>query len=260
MSEWQLVDKWKNKRQGQVWRVRKANGDEGFFKFAYKEQWYDAGPIVGNEWLTQQLAKRVDLPCANVERTTLRHEGDTLHGIVSLPKSVAGLCSWSDLPESIRQYPERHVHRIDRLIGTIAFDVWLTNIDRGSGHNIILYPGTEGKFHWYLIDHGYALYGCDRKWRNHSPDSPYWRKTWLYYHIPKGWKRLATRARLQALARQIGRIPDPFIERLVAQVPDPLYTPALKRTTTRLLLKRKQALPALLDEWIRYPGNKESSI
>lgn len=260
MSEWILVDKWKNKPQGQVWRVRGPGGRLGYFKFARSRQWPDAGPIVGNEWLTRKLALKVGLPCARLERATLHDEGKELHGIVSLPRDDACLTAWCDLPERARHSPHTHIARCDRMAQTVAFDIWVTNIDRGSGQNVILYPGAGGLYQWYLIDHGYALYGCDRKWREHPPESRYWQQAWRFYHIPRGWKQIATRQLLMNMAARIRAIKSTDLARLVANVPDPEYSPAIKRTVTELLVSRQQSLTTLLDKWLAYPGNKEYQL
>lgn len=260
MRQWTLVDKWKNKPQGQVWRVKSASGETGYFKFAYQEQWYDSGPIVGNEWLARKLARRVGLPCANLERAVLEDGGKRLPGIVSLPRVHKGLVSWAELPAHVKRHAEKYVHQVDLLAGTVAFDAWLTNIDRGSGHNIMLYPGTNGKYTWYLIDHGYTLYGCARKWKDHPQNHVHWQRIWQFYHVPQGWQRLATRQRLMTMAERIRRIPEREIIALIDSVPDPLYSSSIKKETSEQLINRQRKLAHMLDTWLRYTGKKESSV
>lgn len=260
MTQWTLVDKWKNKPQGQVWRVKSESGELAYFKFAYPEQWYDAGPITGNEWLTRQLAKRVGLPCARVQRATLIDGGKTLRGIVSLPRVHRGLTSWAALPDNVKRRAEAHVNKVDLLAGTVAFDSWLTNIDRGSGHNVILFPALNGKYNWYLIDHGYCLYGCPRKWKDHHQQDAYWRQVWKFYHIPQGWQRLANKRRLMLMVARIRAIPEAEIRKLVNSVPDPLYSSEIRRDTIDLLITRQRQLERILDTWLRYSGKKESSL
>lgn len=257
MSEWNVVEKWKNKPQGQVWRVRDAKGRTGFFKFAYPHQWHDAGPIVGNEWLARQLASRLGLPSASLECATVREAGHELRGIVSLPRQGTRLVSWRSLPSAVHQQPERYIVEWERMVQTVAYDVWLTNIDRGSGENIMLYRKDSGRWHWYLIDHGYTLYGCDRKWVDHPQDSLHWRRVWRFYHIPRGWQRLARRPTLMAMARKIAALPARDIRACVEAVPDILYSPGIKSSVLELLLTRQKTLPGILDAWLRYKGNKE---
>ncbi len=258
-TSWELLDKWKNKLQGQVWRVRNERGTKGFFKFAYPKQWYDAGPIIGNEWIAKQLADYLHYPCANVELAELDDGNERLHGIVSLPKEGVQLHSWCHAPEEVHAYPEQYVRHFHRLLDVIAFDVWLTNIDRGSGKNIILYR-ENNKYNWYLIDHAYCAYGCDRKWRPGDWTHLYWRQVWQFYHIPKGWLQFIQPERLLAAAEEIAAIPDSRIEQLLAHNPDPLYSALMRKEMATMLISRKRQLRVILINWLLYSGIKESHI
>ncbi len=255
---WTIVDKWKEKPQGQVWRVIDQTGRRGFFKFAYPTQWYDAGPIVGNEWIAKQLTDLIAVPSAPVEIAHVEDGGKTVRGIVSLPHASASLHSWNTLPDEVQKDSQHIVRDLTRLVcATIAFDVWVTNIDRASGKNIILYRSTDGMYDWYLIDHGYALYGCDRKWNGKYWNNRHWRQVWQFYHVPRGWTSLASRSNLMAMASRIQAIPEARLAHIVHGVPDPQYTPAIQNTVIAMLCRRKRQLPAILDAWLNYGGNKE---
>lgn len=257
-AHWTIVDKWKQKQQGQVWRVRDQNGRRGFFKFAYSAQWYDAGPISGNEWLAKQLTDLLSVPSAELELAQVEDGSETLQGIVSLPNESANLLSWNTLPDDVQKNPQGTVRNLKRLVSaTIAFDVWVTNIDRASGKNIILYRAADGMYDWYLIDHGYALYGCARKWSGRNWPSRHWQQIWRFYHVPRGWTQLATRSNLMAMAARIQAIPEETLKNTVNGVPDPQYTPAIRNSVIALLFQRRRRLPALLDDWLNYDGNKE---
>lgn len=258
-SLWSIEDKWKNKPQGQVWRVINEQGEQGFFKFAYPSQWYDAGPIVGNEWIAKKLADLLHLPCANLQIADIQDGADTLHGIVSLPRHGVHITSWNRAPTIVHADPFRYVKHFDRLLSVIVFDIWLTNIDRGSGKNIMIYEHKQ-HFHWYLIDHAYCAYGCDRKWKPGPWTNPYWKEAWKFYHIPKGWLRYVQLEHLLSMAKQITAIPDHTISELLHSVPDPLYTKELKKQMTAMLTSRKRDLPVLLSEWFFYNGIKESQL
>ncbi len=255
---WRIVEQWKCKPQGQVWKVRSKDGQAGFFKFAYSNQWYYAGPLVGNEWLAKHMANAVGLASAQVEVAHIRHQDAELFGIVSLPHEGARLLDWSTLPGLARLRATERIHKMSRLVGTIAFDTWMTNIDRGSGHNIILYKEADGLYHWYLIDHAYALYGSPRKWDMHGADTVHWSQIWRFYHIPRGWRRLATRSALFDMAERIRRVPRSYIQDAIAAVPDPSYSDRVKREVLRMVLYRQRQLPHMLDRWLNFQGRKES--
>lgn len=254
---WTVTEQWKCKPQGQVWKVRDENGRTGFFKFAFSNQWYYAGPIVGNEWLARRLAAESGLASAQVEVTRIRHRDIDLLGIVSLPREGVRLLDWNGLSDRERRGATGRIHRMNRLIGTIAFDAWLTNIDRGSGRNIILYKGMDGLYRWYLIDHAYALYGSPRKWNMHGPITGHWSQIWRFYHIPQGWQRLATRSALFDMAERIRRVPRSYIHDAIAAVPDPAYSDRIKRQVSQMLLYRRRELPHMLDRWLQFRGRKE---
>ncbi len=258
-NTWKITEQWKCKPQGQVWRVADSDGRTGFFKFAFRDQWYYAGPLVGNEWIARRLAAEVGLPSARVEVARIRYGNAELFGIVSLPREGARLLDWSSLSETERTLATDRVHEMNRLVGTIAFDSWLTNIDRGSGRNVILYKGADGRYRWYLIDHAYALYGSPRKWDMHGATTRHWLNIWRFYHIPRGWQKLATRTALSEMAERIGRVPRSYIHDVVASAPDPSYSDRIKRDVSRMLLYRKRELPHMLDRWMQFHGRKESA-
>ena len=255
---WSITEQWKCKPQGQVWRVADKNGRTGFFKFAFRRQWYYAGPLVGNEWIARRLATEAGLSSAQVEVAHIRHGGAELFGIVSLPRQGARLLDWSCLSDAERIRAADSVHQMNRLVGTIAFDSWLTNIDRGSGRNVILYKDGDERYRWYLIDHAYALYGSPRKWEMHGATTQHWLDIWRFYHIPRGWQKLATRGVLWEMAERIRRVPRSYIQDVIASVPDPSYSDRIKRDVSRMLLYRKSALPHMLDRWMQFRGRKES--
>lgn len=257
-DSWEIVERWKNKLQGQVWKVTNQNGREGYFKFAFDNQWYYSGPIAGNEWIAKRLADELKLPCAPLEPATVRYNDMDLRGIVSLPMARKRLFDWRTADDGIRLHPLERVRGAGRLVSTVAFDAWLANIDRGSGRNIILYEDDDGRCRWYLIDHAHALLGSPRKWNSHKPDDRYWRQIWRFYHLPRGWQRHATRSVLMDMSDRIRKVPQSLLHDLVAHVPDQKYTDAMKKDVYLMLLYRRKHLPNMLDAWLRYRGRKES--
>ena len=259
--KWHVVQEWKNKPQGQVWRVQEAGGKTGYFKFAYKDQWYDAGPIIGNEWITWQLAQKLAIFSADLDVTSILHNETELRGVVSMQKNHDTIVSWRNLDTTVVQDPYSQIADADTLFGVIAFDAWITNIDRGSGKNILFYrDAPQERYRWYLIDHGYALYGCDRKWAVHSPLDDYWHHIWQFYHIPRGWQTFATKDVLLKAADNIRALRQRDIEDIVHSVPDPSYTETLQRDVIAMLLYRQKALSRMLTEWIHYKGVKECLV
>jgi hypothetical protein len=258
-DNWKIAECWKCKPQGQVWKVHDNNGREGYFKFAFASQWYYSGPIVGNEWIAKQLADQLELPCAPVEPATIHYQDMDLHGIVSLPMTKKPQFDWRSAGDEIRLHSLKRLHRPRRLAATVAFDAWLANIDRGSGKNIILFEGDNGRCRWYLIDHAHALFGSPRKWRVHKPYDRYWEQIWRFYHLPRGLQRLASRPVLMDMSDRIRKIPGSFLHDLVADVPDRKYTDTMKKDICHMLLYRRERLPNMLDAWLRYKGRKESA-
>ncbi len=258
---WHLLDTWKNKPQGQVWRVNEPGGKVGFFKFAFKEQWYDAGPIVGNEWIAATLAKRTGFETAELDVVSIPYGNTLLSGIVSIQKDISPIVSWRTLDKSVTERPYEFLNDADNLFGVIAFDTWITNLDRGSGKNILFYrPKGQQRFQFYLIDHGYALYGCERKWALHSPLDAYWHQIWDFYHIPKGWQAFATKRVLKQATEAIHSLDEHVIRHIVDDVPDSLYTKAMQKDTIAMLLYRQKHLTHMLNEWLHYRGVKECLI
>ena len=258
-DSWKIVECWKNKLQGQVWKVRDASGRTGYFKFARPDQWFYSGPLVGNEWLAKRLADELRLNAAPVEPVHIHFEGADLYGIVSLPAAASHTC-WRALPERVRRHAQSRVHRMRRLLGVIAFDAWLTNIDRGSGSNIILYKDSGSLYRWYLIDHAYALYGSPRKWSRFDPMHRHWQQIWQFCHVPRGFSQLADRESLLDMARRIGDLSPSYLRDAVAAVPDPGYTDRIKRDVYGTLLYRRTRLANMLDRWLRFDGSKESAV
>lgn len=260
MARWQVISMWKNKPQGQVWRVRDEDGRRGFFKFARVDQWPFSGPLVANEWMAHILAQQLGLPTADLETASVAHDGREYFGVVSLLHTGDRLSSWRSLPDGHKLQAEAYVCQSGHLVSTMVFDTWLTNIDRGSGKNIILFPSRESNcLQWYLIDHAYALYGSPNKW-THPPGHAYWQEIWRFYHVPRGWVRLAHRELLVHMANRIARLPNADLAHMIRHAPDPTFTPQLRSETLDMILRRQNRLVGMIDRWIAYAGEKESRI
>lgn len=243
---WQPVQPVSDKPQGRVWLVRRDGpGGErwGFFKYAGPEHRYFAGPMVANEWLAAQLLRRLGLPAAEVVPARV----DGMEGVVSLARvPLARARRWRDLPLRVRRRHLRTFVRPSRLYGMVVFDVWTTNIDRGSGKNIVVYrrPG-ERRYRFYLIDHALALHGSYHKWRHYGPwPGPRWRHPWRAYTVPRGlrptWRRLAP------WVRRVQALPAEELRALVRAVPPRHLAPEEAEFVERLLLVRQRELAEII--------------
>jgi len=257
---WQLVEAWKQKRQGQVWVVEEQGGKRGYFKFASKRQWYFSGPMIANEYVAAALAKRLALPVADLEMAVVAGpDGREQRGIVSVAALADEVLTWHDAPLHVKEHPEEFVRNPSLLAATVVFDAWIANIDRAAGKNLILYRDhPEDLYDWYLIDHGHCLYGSPRKWKRGAWNAPIWQQLWRYYHVPKGLLRL--QSSLKQLERMIVKIEGLTagdIEAALNSVPRGELREQERQFMKRLLLHRQQHLRSMLARWIAYKGIKE---
>lgn len=252
--DWQLVRPISDKPQGRVWLARRpvADGWEwGYFKYAGPEHRYYSGPMAANEWLAAQILALLGLPAAPVVPAVV--EG--LEGVVSVARApLDRVRQWRHVPLGIRRRHLRTFHRPARLYGMVVFDVWTTNIDRGSGKNIAVYrrPG-ERRYRFYLIDHALALHGSYYKWDRygHWP-GPQWQRPWRVYAVPRGLR--PTRGRLRPWVRRVVALPPDRLRALVRAVPERLLSPGQAEFVERLLLVRQAELPAIIERWMRRLG------
>jgi len=140
----------------------------------------------------------------------------------------------------------RHVIGVQQIHKAFVFDVWIANIDRHGG-NIIAYR-RGAKYDFYLIDQALSLLAAAR-YRRKPLNSPYWNNIRTYRPvIPPGINQDVHRARasLNMHARSIQRLPTALIRRAVVTVPAAMLSPAQKRDTLALLLRRRRLLGDIL--------------
>ncbi|MGB8956804.1 MAG: HipA family kinase [Tumebacillaceae bacterium] len=257
---WRLKKAWKNKRQGQVWVVDEPNGRRGYFKFATKEQWFFSGPMIANEWIAAELAKRLGFPVAELDLTAVTGPDESRQrGLVSIEYPAKEILTWNEAGEEVWRHPEQHVHDIDLLASTVVFDAWIANIDRASGKNLVLYRHHPSeKYSWYLIDHGHALYGSPRKWKRGAWNAQIWQQLWRFYNVPKGLLRLqSSMTTLEPMIRRIEELREHDIDAAIRSVPAGHLGNKERVFIKRLLMNRQKQLRSIIERWLVYKGLKE---
>lgn len=260
IERWQLRDILEQKRQGDVWQVVSNLGRIGYFKFATKEQAYFSGPMIANELIAAKLAARLGLPVGELQlATVLGQDGIARTGLVSVSVQAQEIVTWRDLPKKVRLKAERYVKHVDLLRMVVVFDAWITNIDRASGKNLILYRNDASeKYDWYLIDHGLTLHGSPYKWERHAWDTPHWQRLWQFHHVSEGMARLQRRfSELEPMIARIEAMGDAEVTQLVEQTPRHLCSAAEREFIRRLLLTRKGQIRSIMRKWVDYKGEKE---
>jgi hypothetical protein len=259
-TQWWLIHPWKAKPQGQVWVVADDIENRGYFKFAFPNQWYYSGPLLANELIAADLAKLLGYPVAQLEEAiVLDQDANPQKGVVSLEVSAPQIVTWHDVNEEVVKNPEQYVNQIELLSTLVVFDAWIVNVDRASGKNLVLYRNhSSEKYHWYLIDHGLALYGSPRKWKRGDYDSPFWNKLWMYYHVPKGLLRLQSSAsRLEPMIGKIESLKESDIENVLSKVSQEYFRDEERYFIKRLLLYRQKRLRKIMKQWLEFKGVKE---
>ncbi|MCL6548004.1 MAG: hypothetical protein K6T30_03745 [Alicyclobacillus sp.] len=262
MAQWRFERVVSEKLQGQVWRVQ-SEDRVGYFKFARDDQWRYSGPYIANEWITAKLARRLGLPVADLEvADVVGPDGEAWHGIVSVVTRADEVISWAKAPPAVRQRPEDHVYDVARLRQLVVFDVWVANVDRASGRNLVLYRETDQTlYRWYLIDHALTLLGAPYKFKRHPWTSPYWEDVWRYYHVPSGLLRLQSSwAALAPLVERIEQLPAAFLTEAVEVPPQAAMSQALRQETRALLEHRQRRLRKMIRRWLSYRGVKEYGV
>lgn len=239
-------------------------GRRGYFKFATKKQRYYSGPLIANEMISAALAEMLGFPVASLElATVVGPDRKRRNGIVSISEAANEVITWKEADKKVHQRAEDHVKDIELLSTLVVFDAWITNTDRATGKNLILYRDhEEDKYSWYLIDHGLALYGSPRKWRIRGDwKSSVWDKVWIFYHVPRGLLRLQSSFEtLEPMIAKIESLPEAKIEEALNCVPKEYLTEKERRFIKRLLLYRQERLQKIIKRWLNYQGKKECLV
>jgi hypothetical protein len=259
-STWRLISTFKAKPQGHVWIVADDRGRQGYFKFTVPDQWYYSGPLFANEYIAAKLAKRLGFPVAKLRLATVQGpDGNPQKGFVSIKKQAGEVTTWHDADEEVIQQPENYVNNLDMLRMLVVFDAWIVNVDRANGKNLILFrENPSDKYDWYLIDHGYTLFGPPRKWERGAWNSSLWDQLWSYYHVPKGLLRLqSSEEALEPMIRKIESVKEADIDRIISRVPKEDLGKDERSFIRRLLLYRQKRLRSIMKRWLEYSGTKE---
>lgn len=247
---WFLVDVVTSKDQNDVWLLGRCQGRPryGYFKWCGPQHAAHSGPFVANELIAARLADALGVPRAEVSAFEFAGRA----GVLSLPREPGPLYMWRDVPAFIRADIRRFFQEPERFGDCFVFDVWICNIDRSSGKNVIVHPGrARDKYAFYAIDHGHALYGPETKWARGDFRNPYWLDVRRHFHIPaeverfiRGEPRVLDRAR-----ERVARFGDAEIAAAVAQA-TPHLTAAQAEWTFELLRFRRERLDELLERWL----------
>lgn len=240
--------------------VRDEADTRGYFKFATKEQWYFAGPMIANEIIAAALAKRLGFPVCELEMAIVwGPTGIPQEGIVSLQVDAEEVITWREADPAVKLAPEQHIEQFDLLAQMVVFDAWIANIDRAKGKNLILYRNAPDEpYKWYLIDHGLTLYGSPRKWKRGPWNSPLWEQIWRFYNVPQGLLAAQSdKARLEPMIQKIENLRVSDIDAAVRSAPRRHLQLRDRQFIKRLLLYRQKRLRTMIDRWLAHPGEKE---
>ncbi|MCL5676875.1 MAG: hypothetical protein M1602_03225 [Firmicutes bacterium] len=264
---WHVIRAVSAKPQGYVWEVREeppAGGAgasprgalrHGFFKFTTPKNHYWGGPAAANELIAAGLARLVGLDAADV--VPARIEGHL--GAVSLVRPAAHLVGWRELSKTVQGNVRRHIANAHQFRLMLAFDVWVLNIDRATGKNIIAYKETVGSpWRVYFIDHGHTLHGNYDRWRwGGPPHARFWNDLWRYYGVPSGVGRYLTAYRqVEPYVRRIAAITREQIRREVRAVPSGLLTRDQADLIEDLLLWRQRRVAFILRRWFGWQARQ----
>lgn len=259
-EQWNLLKVWKEKRQGHVWVVQSDRGRNGYFKFANPAHSYDSGPLIANEWISAQLAVMLGFPVAQLQHTqVIGPDGKLQDGLVSIQVDAREIATWCKVEKKVRQRAEKYVSHVELLKMLVVFDVWIGNIDRASGKNLVLYRNDRNdRYEWYLIDHGHALFGAPKKWHSHQWNEPYWRRPWLFYHVPEGLLRLQVNLHnLEPMLTRVEQVSDETIDNVLGSVPKSHLNEEEHQFIRRWLITRRGQVRQMMRDWVNYRGVKE---
>lgn len=252
-TQWFLKEIYLTKKQGYVWKVESPKGILGYFKFVTPEQWYYSGPMVANELISAALAKQLGFPVADLQEARVTAaDGVVRRGIVSLSVTAREVIPWGEAGDQVFKNPVRHVNQPDLLAALIVFDVWITNLDRSLGANLILYRNNPAdRYSWYLIDHGNCLYGSPRKWELWPQNSPLWDRITPSRYTPKGLVGLQTSwPKLLPMIEKIEALTEADIDHALTSASDEILQSTERAFTRQLLLDRQKKLRQIFIDWL----------
>jgi len=252
-KHWIFKESFLYKKQGSVWKVKATDGTAGYFKYVTPRQWYWSGPMVANELISAALARKLGFPVAELQETEIAmHRGSPVRGIVSMSARAWEVIPWADAGEHVFNDPESHVKDTDLLAALIVFDVWITNLDRFLGANLILYRNRPSEmYNWYLIDHGNCLYGSPRKWERGAWNDPLWDRITTSRYTPKGLEHLQTSwPKLEPMIEKIEALSVAEIDEALRSASHLILRNKERAFIRRLLLARQKRLRQMFTDWL----------
>ncbi len=221
--------------------LKESNGlNRGFFKF--KERTY--GPIAANERLAYELGSMLELPVAGIQFLTW----DGMDGVVS--HRIPGLepLEWKFLPEHTKATVLDTFENGEILPCVGVFDAWITNYDRHQD-NLMFSRTVNGKYMFYMIDHGLGFLGQTGKFAMSSWNDPAWLDFNKFLRIEEIRRLARTSQSLDQFTMRIRTMEDDAITSVVNGIPENYMTKEDKVLTARLLTERKVRLEEMLRAW-----------
>lgn len=221
--------------------LKEANGSRrGFFKF--KER--NSGPIAANERLAYELGTMLSLPVAGIQFLTW----DGMDGVVSHCIPGHEPLEWRFLPQPAKDAFLDCFENGELLPFVGLFDAWIANTDRHAD-NLMFSRTDNGKYVFYMIDHGLAFLGQTGKFANSSWIDPAWLDMGNFLRIAEVTSMMLKSESLDGYAARIQRIDDNDIQCIVNGVPNGYITREEKASTARLLIDRRNKFDEMLRRW-----------
>jgi hypothetical protein len=129
-----------------------------------------------------------------------------------------------------------------------VFDAWIANCDRHAD-NLMFSRTDNGKYMFYMIDHGLAFLGQTGKFANSSWNDPAWLDMAKFLRIAEIRSIMIKSESLDDYTARMRSIHDDDIWSLVNRIPEGYMTEEEKTSTARLLVDRKLRLDEMLRRW-----------
>lgn len=221
--------------------LKESNGlNRGFFKF--KERTY--GPIAANERLAYELGSLLELPVAGIQFLTW----DGMEGVVSHRIPGHEPLEWRFLPEQAKAALPDTFENGEILPMVGIFDAWITNYDRHPD-NLMFSRTDNGKYMFYIIDHGLAFLGQTDKFANSSWNDSAWLDMEKFLRIAEIRTLMLRSQSTVEFTRRIQGIADNEISNLVDGIPENYLARDERNLTARLLIDRKMKLEEMMRRW-----------
>lgn len=239
-DQWIEIDR-RNTSYCKIVILKESNGsNHGFFKF--KERSY--GPIAANERVAYELGTLLELPVAGIQFLTW----DGMDGVVSHRIPGHEPLEWKFLPEHTKAALPDSFENGEILPYVGVFDAWITNYDRHVD-NLMFSRTDNGKYMFYMIDHGLAFLGQKGKFANSSWNDPEWLDIEKFLRIADIRSNMIKLESFDNYTAGIRSMNDDDIWKLVNGMPEGYITEEERASTARLLIDRKLRLDEMLRRW-----------